>query len=598
MTFWDSEAGSERDRPGGRVVVILLVVLALLAAGGYAAAYAAAGDKVPRGTTISGVDVGGMTREDAIAELTDAFGARASEPIEASVSREGGGSDGRSVTMRPGEIGIEVDYAASVDEAGAEQSWAPRRQWDYFTGGDDVDAVVRFDEPALEETLTELSDGLGTPPVDGAVVFARDGVSTTDPVPGEAIDREDAREALVAAYLGEDETAELTVATSEPEIDDADLQEALDSFANPAMSTGVTLLFDESEVRLRPRQYATALSMVAEDGVLVPEVDRKRLNRLVKDATTEGEPVDAGFRVVGDKVRVVPAKPGVEFDIDDVSDVFLALLAAPEGERSGAVEATVVEADFTTEEARALGVKRKVSEFSTYYPHAEYRNVNLGRASDLVDGTLLMPGDTFSLNDTVGERTAENGFTVGYIISNGILVQDFGGGVSQMATTLFNGMFFAGLEDVEHKPHSFYIDRYPVGREATVAWPVLDLRFKNDTEHGVFIHTEVIPSTPSSQGEVKVQMFSTKVWDIESITSDRYAYVSPATRTLTTPDCEPFTGYSGFQVDVTRVFREAGQDEVHHREKFHTVYTPADSVVCKQPPPPRNNGGNGGRDNG
>ena len=83
---------------------------------------------------------------------------------------------------------------------------------------------------------------------------------------------------------------------------------------------------------------------------------------------------------------------------------------------------------------------------------------------------MLKPGDTFSLNDIVGERTAANGFTKGFIISDGVFTEDFGGGVSQVATTTFNAAFFAGLEDVEHKPHSFYIDRYPVGREATVAW--------------------------------------------------------------------------------------------------------------------------------
>ena len=90
---------------------------------------------------------------------------------------------------------------------------------------------------------------------------------------------------------------------------------------------------------------------------------------------------------------------------------------------------------------------------------------------------MLKPGETFSLNDTVGERTEANGFTKGFIISDGIFKEDLGGGVSQMATTTFNAMFFAGLEDVEHKPHSFYIDRYPVGREATVAWGAVDLRF-------------------------------------------------------------------------------------------------------------------------
>jgi vancomycin resistance protein YoaR len=240
-----------------------------------------------------------------------------------------------------------------------------------------------------------------------------------------------------------------------------------------------------------------------------------------------------------------------------------------------------MEAERSTAEVRALGIRERVSEFTTYYPHADYRNVNIGRAAEIVDGTLLEPGETFSLNRTVGERTAENGFTEGFVISDGILREDLGGGVSQLATTLFNGAFFAGLEDVEHKPHSFYIDRYPVGREATVAWPTVDLRFRNDTDHGVLIETRHTPSTPASQGAITVRMWSTKVWDISARTGDRYAYTSPDTRYLEGEDCVPNTGYSGFQIVVTRVFRRAGEEAVHHTERFHTTYIPSDTVVCR-----------------
>ena len=149
------------------------------------------------------------------------------------------------------------------------------------------------------------------------------------------------------------------------------------------------------------------------------------------------------------------------------------------------IPAEVVEPEFTTEDAKALGIKKEVSKFTTYFPYAEYRNINIGRAAELVDGTIVRPGETFSLNGTVGERTAENGFVKGFVISNGIFKEDFGGGVSQMATTMFNAAFFAGMTDVQHKPHSFYIDRYPVGREATVAWPTVDLQWRNDTPYGV-----------------------------------------------------------------------------------------------------------------
>ncbi|HRK48378.1 MAG TPA: VanW family protein, partial [Nocardioides sp.] len=294
-------------------------------------------------------------------------------------------------------------------------------------------------------------------------------------------------------------------------------------------------------------------------------------------------PVNAEVRLLAGKPRVIPAKPGVTFDQAEVDAAFLDLVTRPEGERELEVPAQVVEPGFTTEDAQALAITEQVSEFTTYFPYAEYRNTNIGRAAELVDGTVVKPGETFSLNGTVGERTAENGFTEGFIISNGIFKEDLGGGVSQMATTTFNAAFFAGMTDVEHKPHSFYIDRYPVGREATVAWPTVDLRFRNDTPYGVLIHAHLTPSTPSAQGVLTVRMFSTPYWDITTKTGDRYAFTSPATRTLDTADCYPNTGYGGFDIDIWRYWRRVGSDEVERTEKMHTTYIPSDTVICKPP---------------
>lgn len=592
MGMWEDvaqDAGStKRERPGGRLVAVVVVVLLLLVGGGYAAAHAVAADKVPPGTKVSGVDVGGLTRAAALDKLEEAFGPRGDEPIAITVEHRlpGGGEGAGSASIEPADIGLAVDYEASLDAAGAASSWSPGRQWDYFTGGDDVDAVTTLDEDRFEDRLTEAAQGLGTPPKDGQVRFTADGVETSAPVPGEAIDAGAAREAITEAFLAGEDAVDLAVTMAEPEIDAADVERAVKEFAEPAMSAPVTLVFGENDVKLTPKRFAPVLSMKAEDGALVPVVDEAKLAELVDSATADGKPVDATVRIVKGKPRVVPAKPGVEFEPADVADVFTGLLTADADARSGEVEAEVTDAEFTTQDAKDLGIVEKVSQFSTFYPHADYRNVNIGRAAELIDGTVLKPGEEFSLNDIVGERTAENGFTEGYIISNGILKKDLGGGVSQMATTTFNAMFFAGLKDLEHKPHSFYIDRYPVGREATVAWPTVDLRFENDTDHGVLIHAWVEPSDWSRQGKVTVQMWSTKVWDIDSKTSARYGYTSPATRTLTTPDCEPHAGWSGFQVDVTRIFRKHGESAVDHTEKFHTDYTPSDTVICKKPGPP------------
>jgi vancomycin resistance protein YoaR len=580
VTLWDETTATEpeprREREGGRVVWLVLVGLALLVAGGYTAAYLAAGDKVPRGTTVAGVEVGGRTPEGAASALEAGLADRADAPINVRV-------DGSTEPVNPEEAGLSVDYVASAEQAGAEQSWEPARLWDYYTGGDDLDAVVAVDETAMTALVERLAGHLDTPPTDGAVAFRKGEIVVTDPVAGEAIDPDEAREALVAAYLSDDD-AELTLSPSQPEIDEADVQAALDEFANPALSGPVTLVFGDSRIRLQPREFAPVLGMRAEDGALVPSLNTKKLTSLVDSGISDdGAPVDAAFEVVAGLPRVIPAKPGVTYDPADVTAAFLTLVVKPEGEREMLVEATVDEPDFTTKDARALKIKEQVSTFTTYFPYAEYRNINIGRAAELVNGTVLEPGETFSLNDVVGERTRENGFTEGFIISNGIFKEDLGGGVSQMATTTFNAMFFAGLEDIEHKPHSFYIDRYPVGREATVAWGAVDLQFRNSTPYGVLIEAKLNPSTGSSQGELTVSMYSTKYWDITTKTGDRYAYVSPATRTLDTPDCYPNTGYSGFQIDVWRYFKKPGSDELDHSEKFHTSYTPSDTVICKPP---------------
>lgn len=577
---------SGREALGGRAVVVAVATVALLLGGGYAAAGAFASDRVPRGTTVGGVAVGGQTPAEAKQTLARAWQDRVDAPITVTV-------DGETTTVAPSEAGLEPALDATVEAAGAGDSWAPGRLWDYWTGGDEVAPVVTVDEQRMQATVQRLDGELGTAPVDGTVSFTGSTVRTTKATTGRVLDDEAVREALVAAYLSEEPSAELELVEVEPDITDADVEQAVEDYANPALSGPVTLVFGDTPVKLRPSDYAKALSLDADGGVLTLATDIDVVMDLVDEATVQGEPVDATVRIVDGEPKVVPAKPGVSFADADVYTLFIDLLTQPEGERRGEVDATVVEPEVTTKDVRQLGIKEQVSTFTTYYPHAEYRNTNIGRAAELTNGTLLLPGETFSMNDIVGERTRENGFTEGFIISNGILREDLGGGVSQLATTLFNAMFFAGLEDVEHKPHSFYIDRYPVGREATVAWGALDLRFRNNTEHGVFVQSYIRPSTPSSQGSVTVSLYSTKVWDIEARASNRYAYTEPKVRYLQTDDCYAYTGSSGFQIDVFRDFRRPGKEKVVRTEKFHTVYTPSDSVRCGKPPKD-GEGGQGG----
>ena len=547
------------EKAGARVVLWLLFALAVLFGGLYAGAHFAAGDKVPKGTTVSGVKIGGHPQTKAAAVLQAGLADRVNRPIELAI--EGQQDSAGPVKVDPVAAGLSVDYEASVAEAGGQRSWDPVRLWNYFTGGEKLAAVIDVDESAYNAELTRLQEQYGTAARDAAIRFDGADIVKTEPVSGRAFDPADTLTALQAAFLAPAPVpAALTLSTQVPQIDAADMQEALDAFASPVVAAPITLEFDGRTIELAPDEFTSALSLKAVDGELVPTLNKSKLTKVMSGVVSQGAPVDATVALVAGKPQVVAAKDGVVFVKSQLEDGFLDLVSAPEGERNLALDSEVAQPEFSTADAEALRIHERVSTFTTYYPHADYRNINLGRAGELIDGTVLKPGETFSLNGTVGERTVANGFTEGYIIADGILIQDLGGGVSQMATTLFNAMFFAGLKDIEH------------------------LRFKNDTPYGVLIDVKVTKSTPSSSGQVTVSMYSTKWWKITNTTGPRVNLTSPTTRYIDSVRCHPNSGYGGFDITVKRFFEPIGKNsENRPPESFHTTYTPSDSVVCTNP---------------
>ena len=113
--------------------------------------------------------------------------------------------------------------------------------------------------------------------------------------------------------------------------------------------------------------------------------------------------------------------------------------------------------------------------------------MNLRLGVSALDDTLVPPGGTFSLNEAIGERTEERGFRSAPVIIGTRYEEEVGGGTSQVATTAFNAAWESGLKIIERNPHSLYIDRYQLGRDATVYWPSLDLKFVNDTKTWVLV---------------------------------------------------------------------------------------------------------------
>src|SRR5699024_12274814 len=209
----------------------------------------------------------------------------------------------------------------------------------------------------------------------------------------------------------------------------------------------------------------------AKDSKLVPVFDQEELQESVLDANKDiGKPAkDAGFTIKDGKPEVVPSETGIGIKAKELTKVVTEVINGDNDDPE--VTLASVEPDFTTKDAKKADVSETVSEFSTSYSSEPNRDNNLRVASKKVSGTVLQPGEQFSLNDTLGQRTAANGYKPAGVISDGQMKEDSGGADSQVSTTLVNAALFAGFDPAELQPPSRYISPDPTRRAASLDWP-------------------------------------------------------------------------------------------------------------------------------
>ncbi|MEV6272467.1 VanW family protein [Kribbella sp. NPDC051936] len=544
---------------------------------GYGAAFAFAGDKIPGDTTVLGIPIGGLSEKDAKAKLTAGLQDRAAAPIALTAG-------GSTFQVAPADAGLTVDVDKTVSAAGAGRSLAPGRIWHALTGGDAVEPVVTKDDAKLKAAVDKLAGQVNRKATEGTITFKGTKPVKHEPADGLQLDTAKAAGAVFAAYPADGAPKDLPVEVTKPQAAPEAIEKAMTEFAEPAMSGPIRLTVGSKSVELEPVELAPALAVSVQEGKVIPALSTKALEPLFQERfkALETLPKDATVQIVGAGPKVVPAVDGMVVDRAKVGAAILAILPKPTGERRAAVPLTATKAKFTTEQATALGITQNIGDFKTEFPHAPYRNTNIGTAAAKINGTLLKPNEIFSLNKIVGERTKENGFAEGYIISGGKFEKDFGGGVSQSATTTFNAAFFAGVKILEHKAHSVYISRYPIGREATVAWPSVDLRFQNDSGHGLLVQTIFKASTPGSKGSIRVIIWGTKFVDVTAGQSAKTNVRQPSVVYNTAAKCEPQAPTPGFDITIYRYFAKNGVRQ--KTESFTTKYNAADDIRCGPKP--------------
>lgn len=554
-----------------RLVVAAGAAGAVLLAGG-TATYAYAGD-VPRGTTVLGLDLGGKSRTEAARALRNHLDQKSdqlSAPVQVRIGEQ-------TVQVRPADIDLVVDVDATV----AASTHRARNPFSLLFGSRSVDPVVSVDTAKLDTRLRPAAAQVSRPITVPKITFTGTTPRPTYPGPGTGLDPRRSADAVREGWLSGRAVSvapvEITPATSAEEVD-----RLMAGLAKPAVAAPITVTTDHGSLTVSPAAIAKSLVLIGDKtGKITPRLDETRLRAALANelAKVEVTPKEATVAISGGKPKVLASTGGQRVDIAALGRNLFAVLPSP-APREVTASLSTVQPQTTTEELGKLGITEQVSTFTTKFTGGlgAPRSRNIVRIAKEVDGAIVKPGETFSLNGHTGERGYKQGYNDAPVILNGKLVPGVAGGTSQFTTTLFNASYYAGLEDVQHKPHSYWFSRYPPVIESTIFYPDLDLKFRNNTRYGVLIDTSYTSSS------ITVSMWSTRVYDSvtttwsarRNITSPRVIYLTPG------PTCTETNGIDGFTQDAWRIFRKDGKEL--KREKFSWTYDAEPRYRCAKQP--------------
>jgi len=534
---------------------------------------------VPRGVTVAGVDVGGLSRTAAEEKLRQELQPRFDKPVTVKAGDV-------ETTLDPAESGLGVDWQATLEQAG-KQPWNPITRLTSFWETREVGIVGKSDRPTLRKAVERLAKTkINHRKREGNITFKE--IEGTDgavqPVAVPPRQGQQLRSVDQAVETIEDTWLQLGGVRLDVDVQPVKatpdgVRATLEKLAKPAVAAPIEVQGDGVSTSLTPKQIGEAFEFKPqEDGSLKALVDREVLKKALEPALkpTEQEGQDAEIVFTGGKPTVKPAKNGRKVDWKKTFRPYLDVITKTEG-RVLKVSYATKKPDLTTSEAKKLGIKEVIGEFTTggFAPDS---GINIRTVAAEVDGAIIKPGETFSLNEYTGPRTADKGYVEAGIIQNGVPGRAVGGGISQFATTLYNAAYFAGLKDAGHKEHSYYISRYPIAREATVFQAPggggIDLKITNDSDTGVAIQTHWTPQS------ITVKLWGTKRYRVESVTGPKTNVKQPGTQRVNGSSCEPSPGIPGFTATDTRILYDINTGREVRRETRTVTYNPKPTIVC------------------
>lgn len=642
-----------------KVCLPVTIALAVVVLGGVVDVGASFG-KIHPGVKVYGVEVGGMSQEEAAATLEDALSDTLNDArVTVYASQDGASGDGASLvslpeegednvayaeklsatdmngdgksdkwTLKPESVGAHVDGAAMAADAylvGREGNFLADRiaAW---VGKFDLDPVLGYSKDRMNEICDVINKACGTKIKDSKITISSGLASVVEGNDGWLVNQDKLGQLITrAVYDGSATALVAPMETQAMHISVETAQRVADQ-VTAALAEDVTITYEDDSWTMDERKLADMLSqtvLTSEQYLKMGNGTQKKTKIPTKDAdpnfalpydTSTGLDANSGYTLQcyvdqekfssylkeilgkkadggaknarfdtssGDTVKIVKSKDGKGPDRVAAGMELQDMLFGTNPERTIALVDTVIKPERTTEDAEAMGIKERLASWSIGLGGSANRIKNIRLLCELIDGSVVAPGDTWSFNDTTGERTADKGFETAPVIINGKHEDQLGGGICQVATCVFNAACYSGLGIVTRTNHDFYIPTYDDEgfADATVSWDVPDLEWLNDTENYILLTAD------ASGDNVVVSLWGTD--DGRVVECDRgewkkgtkYKTIKENDDTLPkgTTKVEQ-AGVDGRSIQI-RYLVTSKDGEVLHDIKFNSVYVPQNEII-------------------
>ncbi|WP_101722480.1 VanW family protein [Eggerthella timonensis] len=611
-----------------RIALVALVVVAVALVGGLADFGMNAGKAYP-GVRVGQIDAAGKTADELVALIEETYGARLAQGTvtvyandeaasriadEAAAAQDAALAEQLAVEeARANKLAWTADASSleahvPAEELAAEALAVGREDGGILArlaalvSGRELEPRAAYADAAIESLAADIDAAIGDPRVDYGIAVEDGTAAVTAGHDGSMVNRDALKRTLDGIFLGQEGGSGSFVAQTEYaplRVDEAAAQATCDA-VNAAIAHGARFAYDGATWSASASDIGGWVGTRVEGSSLVAFVDAAKAKPALLAHVAEvskGDAVRATFEVDGDQVSVRTQGAGtIPLVAEAVSRLDAALFGEDGKALAGAGADEPVEVAIGSgpapetmpfDEAMELGVIGTIAAYTTEYttgPGTEARNHNIALVSQFLSNSVVKPGDSWSFNGTAGDcSTEERGFKGAGAIVDGEYDDAIGGGICQVATTMFNAVHNAGFPVLTRHNHSLYIASYPTGRDAAVSWPDLDLVWENDSASDVLVRLSCV------DGSVTATLYGVDPGYLVSTTTGDWGEGEKyATRTKVDETLAPNTSYvktrgtDGRTITVIRTVKDES-GAVLHEDAFNSVYDPVTEVVVEGP---------------